>query len=163
MNGDETNETNETNGTNEVLIPGLLVDMVERYEGVRVTAYKDPGRGVWTIGYGHTGPDVHEGMTITQEQAEELLKGDLRKHVDLLLSASPIMASVSENRLAAVGDFVFNLGIGNYRKSTFKKCIDAEDWENAATECKKWIHGGGKVLPGLVKRRNEEAALLISG
>ncbi len=104
---------------------------------------------------------VREDMTITAKEAEDLLLSDLRSHLDLLLDASPTLKSASENRLVAVADFVFNLGIGNYNKSTFKQRVDAQDWEKAAEECKKWTKAGGKVLPGLVKRRDAEVKLLL--
>ncbi|WP_333947928.1 lysozyme [Candidatus Liberibacter brunswickensis] len=125
-------------GNNAVPIPDILIDMIKKYEGCILTAYKDSS-GFLTIGYGHTGLEngikVTENMTITQEEAEEILKDDLRYHFDLILEASPNLATVGNNRLTAVADFVFNLGIDNYKKSTFKKRIDAEDWEQASIEC----------------------------
>ncbi|ACT57531.1 lysozyme [Candidatus Liberibacter asiaticus] len=102
-------------------------------------------------------------MTITAKEAEDLLLSDLRSHLDLLLDASPTLKSASENRLVAVADFVFNLGIGNYNKSTFKQRVDAQDWEKAAEECKKWTKAGGQSLRGIENRRAEGATMLLNG
>ncbi|WP_259345130.1 lysozyme [Candidatus Liberibacter sp.] len=68
-----------------------------------------------------------------------------------------------ENRISAIGDFVFNLGIGAYRNSTLRKRVDAQDWENASIEIRKWVFAGGKRLNGLVVRREVEAGLLLNG
>ncbi|BAP26825.1 MAG: lysozyme [Candidatus Liberibacter asiaticus] len=153
MNGDDKH--------NKIPVPNALIKMLKEFEGLRLTAYRDIGGGAWTIGYGHTGSDVTEGMTITEKEAEDFLLKDASKSLNLLLESSPALKSTSENRLVAVADFVFNLGIGNYNKSTFKQRVDAQDWEKAAEECKKWTKAGGKVLPGLVKRRDAEVKLLL--
>jgi lysozyme len=75
------------------------------------------------------------------------------------LKASPVLATYP-NRLAAINSFVYNCGGPRYRASTLRKRINEENWEAAKSELMKWTRGGGRVLPGLVKRRAAEAALL---
>ncbi|RPD37049.1 lysozyme [Candidatus Liberibacter solanacearum] len=141
-------------------IPSLMIELIKKFEGLRLKAYLD-SVGVLTIGYGHTGPDVYADMSITLQQADDLLMQDAAKSLDSLFAVSPTVESAGENRISAIGDFVFNLGIGNYNKSTFKKCVDTQDWMNASQECKRWVHAGGKQLKGLVVRREAEAKLLL--
>ena len=101
--------------------------LTEGFEGVRLTAYPDPATGgdPWTIGYGHTGPEVHSGMTITQEQAENYLMQDVAK------AASDVNAKVTveitQNEFDALVDFAFNCGCGNLNNSTLLKKLNAGD------------------------------------
>jgi lysozyme len=76
-----------------------------------------------------------------------------------LIKASPILQG-KEYKLAAIADFVYNLGIGNYQSSTLKKRVDSGDWLSAVSEIKRWNKAGGKVLAGLNARREDEAKLL---
>ncbi|MBL0849317.1 MAG: lysozyme [Candidatus Liberibacter ctenarytainae] len=138
----------------------LLTGLIKHFEGLRLSSYRCPA-GIWTIGYAHTGHGVHEGMSISVGQANALLHQDAIKCLNQALKASPVLESSGENRLSAVGDFVFNLGINRYKYSTFKKRIDDEDWPNAVIECNRWIFAGGKKLKGLVIRREVEAELLL--
>lgn len=144
-----------------------LLELIKKYEGCHkrqadgtLIAYKCPA-GVWTIGWGSTGRYVREGTVWTQQKADERLAKDAQAAIDLALKSSPILAKASEYKLAAIADFVYNLGIGNYESSTLKKRIDAGDWLSAVTEIKRWNKAGGKVLNGLVARREDEAKLLI--
>ncbi|ONI60302.1 lysozyme [Candidatus Liberibacter solanacearum] len=141
-------------------MPHLLIDLVKGFEGLRLTAYRCPA-GIWTIGYGHTGNDVFENLAITEQQAESLLKQDVSKTLVQVFKASPILINIGDSRISAIGDFVFNLGIGRYRNSTLRKCVDAEDWMDASHEIRKWVFAGGKKLKGLVIRREVEAELLL--
>ncbi|ADR52347.1 phage-related lysozyme [Candidatus Liberibacter solanacearum CLso-ZC1] len=100
-------------------------------------------------------------MAITEQQADDLLKRDISKCLSQVFTVSPILIHAGENRISAIGDFVFNLGIGRYRASTLRKCVDAEDWKSASHECKRWVFAGGKKLKGLVARREIEAELLL--
>lgn len=131
-------------------------DLAKAFEGCVLSAYQDLG-GVWTIGFGHVGKDVYEGLIWTQEQADDALSHDLLAATTLLAVYSPGLANGPQ---AALTDFVFNLGIGSYRTSTLCKCVNAQDWDGAKTELLKWDHSGGKVVPGLLRRREAEAALL---
>ncbi|ONI58641.1 lysozyme [Candidatus Liberibacter solanacearum] len=141
-------------------MPQLLIDLVKGFEGLRLTAYRCPA-GIWTIGYGHTGNDVFKNLAITEKQANNLLIQDVSKTLVQVFKASLILENESENRISAIGDFVFNLGVGRYRASTLRKCVDAEDWMDASHEIRKWVFAGGKKLNGLVLRREIEAELLL--
>ena len=142
-----------------------LLELIKKYEGCHkrqadgtLVSYKCPA-GVWTIGWGSTGRYIREGTSWTQEKADERLAKDAQTVIDQALKASPILTG-KEFKLAAIADFIYNLGIGNYQSSTLKKRIDAGDWVSAVQEIKRWDKAGGKVLPGLVKRREDEARLL---
>ncbi|MBL0849083.1 MAG: lysozyme [Candidatus Liberibacter ctenarytainae] len=143
-----------------VAIPPPLTDIIKRFEGLCLSAYRCTA-GIWTIGYGHTGCGIYEGMRISVGQANALLYHDAIKCLTQVLKDSPILAPSGENRISAVGDFVFNLGINRYKYSTFKKRIDDEDWSNAAMECNRWIFSGGNKLKDLIARREVEDELLL--
>lgn len=132
--------------------------LCRKYEGLYLKPYICPA-GYATQGYGHLVKDTNV-PTITKEQAEEWLQQDLIKFKTQLLAASPSLVYASTSRRAALIDFCFNLGTGRYRASTLKRKVDVGDWDGAIVEIKKWVNGGGRRLPGLVKRRNEEALLL---
>jgi len=135
--------------------------LTEGFEGVRLTAYPDPATGgdPWTIGYGHTGPEVHSGMTITQEQAENYLMQDVAK------AASDVNAKVTveitQNEFDALVDFAFNCGCGNLNNSTLLKKLNAGDHEGAAQEFLKWDMAAGHHMAGLLRRRQAEELLFL--
>lgn len=141
----------------------LVLSMCMRFEGVYLRPYICPA-GVVTIGVGATryldGRRVK--MTdppITREHALMLLKASIER--DYMPAAMELCPGAdTPGRLAAVTDFAFNCGIGNLRASTFRRRINAGDWSGARRELRKWVRGGGRVLPGLVRRREAEAALL---
>jgi lysozyme len=114
--------------------------------------------GVPTQGWGIVVPNMNV-PPITKEMADAILMRELPVYMSEALKLSPVLAKHPE-RLAAITSFVFNLGASRYRASTLRKRINAEDWEGAKAEIVKWNRGGGKVLPGLVRRRAAEAALL---
>ena len=99
-------------------------DLAKQFEGCVLSAYQDIA-GVWTIGYGHTGKDVYQGLVWMQQQANDALEHDLNSSATLLAMYSP---GLSDGPLAALTDFVFNLGIGNYRTSTLCKCVNVQDF-----------------------------------
>lgn len=134
----------------------ILQSLIKKYEGLRLKAYLCPA-GVPTIGYGSTGPDIHLGMKWTVEQAESRMGEDSRKYLAATVALSP---SLQGEELEAIADFVYNLGATRYKGSTLRKKINAGDFVGAQIELKKWVRGGGRVLPGLVLRRNEEASYL---
>ena len=132
--------------------------LVENSEGCRLTAYQD-SVGVWTIGWGHTGLDVTEGLTITKEQAEEFLRKDLaaaERAVNYY-----VVRTLTQHQFDALVDFVFNLGVGNFLHSSLLRFLNAGDLATADAEFIEWDKAGGKVLPGLTKRRAAEAALFL--
>lgn len=139
------------------MIPKAAIDLARRFEGFSSKPYICPA-GFWTIGFGHLCKPDHPA--ITREQAEVYLVRDLQKALTATLRYCPILAAESESRLAAIVDFTFNLGAGRLQTSTLRRRINAGDWQGAATQLMRWVHGGGRVLPGLVTRRRAEAALL---
>jgi lysozyme len=134
------------------------VALVKRFEKLELAAYLCPA-GRWTIGYGHTGPDVHEGMTITEERAEELLRIDLAEAEEPVNRLCP---GLGQNQFDAVVSFVFNLGAGNFSSSTLLLEIKEGDVMAAALEFPKWRHSAGKPLKGLLRRRFAEAELFLT-
>lgn len=137
----------------------LLYALIRRFEGLRLRPYLCPAK-VWTIGYGHTGPDVVQTTPpITPDEAERLMAQDAAVFVRATARLSPNLAG-DERRHAAIADFAFNLGTTRYKASTLRRKIAEENWEAAERELHKWVWGGGRKLPGLVLRRAAEAALL---
>ena len=134
-----------------------LYKLIKHFEGCVLEAYQDSG-GVWTIGYGSTGWDVYPGLTWTQEQADERMEQDARRFAKMAIQLSP---RLNDHSAIAISDFLYNLGIGNYKASTLRRKINAGDMQGAAKEIMRWVHCRGKVLPGLVKRRAAERQLLL--
>jgi lysozyme len=134
------------------------------FEGLRLQPYICPA-GYPTIGYGTVWrPDgskvTMEHPPISKETAEAWLMHELRhNYLAGVLKASPALL-VRPRALGALTDFAYNLGVARYRASTLRKRVDAGDWEDAKEQLMLWTRGGGKVLPGLVRRRQAEAALL---
>ncbi len=125
-------------------------------------AYPDPGTGgkPWTIGWGCTGPHINPDTVWTMEQAETELRKEVMHFAYGLLKLSPSLARATPIRFAVMISFAFNCGLGNYRISTLKRCVDRGDWEGAKEQIVRWNKAAGRVLPGLTRRRLAEAALL---
>lgn len=140
------------------------LNLIKTYEGLRLKAYKDPV-GIWTIGYGHTSmagdPEVKEGMTITKEVAEAILKRDLQKYEKAVDDA--VTVELTANQFAACVSLCYNVGPGNFSKSSVVRFINQGRFSDAADAFALWNRAGGKILPGLVKRRAAEAALFVKG
>jgi len=136
------------------------IALTKQFEGLELTAYQDQV-GVWTIGYGHTGRSVHGGMTITQEQADQLLTSDLASSVTCVNHA--VNTEINQNQFDALVDFVFNLGCASLLGSTLLRSVNAGNFAEAAEQFPLWDHAGGKVIPGLLKRRKAEMALFQKG
>jgi len=132
------------------------IALIKHYEGLQLRPYICPA-GKATIGYGHTGPDVVFGITITEADADKLLREDL--HFSERGVETYAHVPLTQGQFDALVSFAFNLGIGAMRDSTLLKKVNARDFEGAAAEFGKWVHGGGRVLPGLIKRRAAEVAL----
>lgn len=138
----------------------ILLGLIRRFEGCRLTAYLCQA-GVWTIGWGSTGHGIGPGVIWTQVQADARLEADAARYFESALTASPALL-FHPDAAQAIADFCYNLGVGAYKASTLKKRIDAEDWDGARYQLGRWVHGGGRRLPGLVLRRAAEAELLPS-
>ena len=148
-------------------VPKTAIELAKRFEGferkvkrgTEITAvpYVCPA-GYWTIGYGHLCDPKHP--PISDVEAEVYLAHDLQTALAATLRYCPVLATESDGRLAAIVDFTFNLGAGRLQTSTLRRRINQRDWIVAGQELRRWVYGGGKVLPGLVARRLTEAALL---
>lgn len=134
-------------------------DLTKQFEGLRLTAYQDQA-GVWTIGYGHTGREVHGGLIITNDQADILLHSDVAGAVACVNRA--VTANIFQSRFDALVDFVFNLGCGRLLGSTLLRHVNAGEFDLAAPQFLRWDHAGGMVLPGLLTRRKAEMTLFQS-
>ena len=138
----------------------IAASLCKQYEGFRSKPYLCPA-GVATIGYGSTYYSDGRKVTLQDSPMDEptasaLLMYELQHtYLPGTLRNCPILAT-DERRLNAVVDFCYNLGIGRLQTSTLKRKINAQDWEGAKEELKKWNKGGGKVLAGLDKRRKSE-------
>lgn len=130
--------------------------LTKQFEGLRLRAYRDSG-GVWTVGYGHTGADVHAGLVVTEPEAEALLRADLATAVACVNEF--VTAAIEQHHFDALMDFAFNVGCANYRRSTLLRLINAGDFTTAAAEFGKWTHVDGKQIEGLVRRRAAEVTL----
>ena len=115
--------------------------------------------GVLTIGYGHTGTDVYEGMRITEAEAERLLKGDLKRFEDAVVRL--INRDLTQHEFDAIVSFAFNVGTGALQDSTFRKRMNRGDDKAVCfrEEFPKWVNGPNGPLPGLVCRREAEVKL----
>ena len=135
--------------------------LVKEFEGLRLTAYQD-SVGVWTIGYGHTGPEVKRGLTISQAQADNYLQTDLNKFANCVNTY--ITARLNPNQVGALISWSYNVGCGNLQSSTLRRRMNAGEAPNtvASQELPKWVKAGGQTLPGLVRRRNAEVAFFKS-
>ena len=149
-------------------VPQAAVELAKRFEGferqvrrgIEITAIPYVcSAGFWTIGFGHLCTPDHP--PITQDEAEAYLSEDLVKALNATLRYCPVLATETQERLAAIVDFTFNLGAGRLQTSTLRRRVNQQDWVRAAQELRRWVYGGGKVLPGLVTRRNVEASLLL--
>lgn len=145
----------------------LLARVVKPFEGLAklvkgwVHPYVCPA-GYWTQGFGIR---VKDGSVpaITPEEAERVLFDKLPFYLNEAIRICPNLARylfTHPARVVAIADFVFNLGPGAFAASTLKKRLDKNDWNGACKELAKWIHGGGRVLPGLVLRRAAEIKLI---
>ena len=133
--------------------------MIRRFEGLRLTPYLCSA-GVPTVGYGHTGPEVRiGGPRITRSLAEAFLHEDASLALRMAIKLSPCLA-IHPDRAAAIADFIFNLGATRYKASTLRRRVNELAWGEAADEIQRWVWGGGKRLPGLVRRRAAEAEML---
>ena len=132
--------------------------MLKKFEGCKLKAYRCPA-GILTIGFGHTSaagaPEVTDGMTITMDEALDILHRDLKQYEDGVRNL--VKVQLTQNQFDVLVDFAYNAGIGNLKSSTLLRKVNANDFDAVPDELMKWTKGGGKVLPGLVKRRQAEA------
>ena len=142
----------------------IAAGLCRPFEGLRLKPYICPA-GYPTLGYGTVyKPDgtkvTMDDLPITKETAEEWLLHELQhNYLPGVLKASPSLIT-NPRALGAMTDFAYNLGVSRYRGSTLRKRVDEQDWEGAKEQLMLWTRGGGRVLPGLVKRRQAECTFL---
>lgn len=132
-------------------------DLVASFEGCSFVAYQD-GNGIWTIGYGHT-KGVKAGDTCTREQALDWQSEDLETADQALESLVKI--PINQNQWDGLTSLVFNIGQGNFSRSTCLKDLNAGDIQAAADAMLLWNKVAGKVSSGLVRRRAAERSLFL--
>ena len=133
------------------------IELIKKYEGCVLKAYKCPS-GVWTIGYGHTN-GVKSGMKITKTQAVNYLKQDLSIYEKAVTDY--VKVPLNQNQFDALVSFSFNCGVGALKTSTLLQKLNSSDYNGAANEFPRWNKSNGKVLNGLVRRRQEEKELFL--
>lgn len=147
-----------------------LVKLIDEFEGDRLVAYPDPitGGAPWTDGRGHTGVDVHEGTTITEEHSLELFDQDVARFVQLV--NDHVKVPLTQNQFDALVSIVYNVGPGSRykdgilmlkdgRPSTLLRMLNTFDYEGAAAQFLVWISPGTSVTHGLLRRRTAEKLL----
>jgi len=129
--------------------------LIKKFEGCELDSYICSG-GVWTIGYGHTA-GVKQGDKINQDEADHLLTGDLEEFEGYVSNA--VEVALDQNQFDALVAWTFNLGPSNLKSSTMLKVLNEENYSKVPSEMKRWNKAGGKVLEGLIRRREAEALL----
>lgn len=136
----------------------LALKLVARFEGLRLEAYQDQV-GVWTIGYGDTGPDIVQGVVWTQEQADASLAKRLDEFQGWM--APHITAQPTDEQMAAMTSLCYNIGIHGFLGSSVLRKFNEGDIQGAADSFLLWNKGGGRVLKGLDWRRHEERKIFL--
>lgn len=152
-----------------------VIKMIKHHEGVRTKPYQCPAL-LWTVGVGHVIDPMHGRMkledrknlpipdgwnrTLSMEEVDEILKKDLARFEQGVSRLCPV--ELTQGQFDALVSFSFNVGLGNLQKSTIRMKVNRGDMEGAAEAFLDWTKAGGKVLKGLVNRRNDEKALFLS-
>ncbi|MGX2388187.1 lysozyme [Klebsiella pneumoniae] len=137
------------------------IDLIKQFEGYSSKAYPDPATGgaPWTIGYGTT-KGVKPGMVITAQQAEKMLRDDVAKFESGV--SSLVTAPTTQGQFDAMVSLAYNIGLGNFGKSTLLKKHNARCYTCAADQFRVWNRANGKVMNGLTKRRAAERQVYMS-
>lgn len=135
------------------------LDLILVSEELRLEAYRCPA-GVWTIGWGHTGPDVYPGLVITEAMAVMFKQADLERFEAAVEDALEV--PVTGNQFSALVSFAFNVGDQAFRDSTLLNKLNTGDIKGAAVEFKRWVRSKGRIQPGLVTRRAAERELFLT-
>ena len=153
------------------------IEMIKHHEGVRLRPYRCPAL-LWTIAVGHVIDPTHATVkyeerralpipagwdrTLTMDEVDQILGQDLRRFERGVVRLCPAAVG-NQGIFDSCVSFAFNVGLGNFQRSTLRMKTNRGDFEEAAEEFMKWTKAGGRVLPGLVKRRRDERALYLSG
>lgn len=141
-----------------ILIPPAALDIIKKFEGFESHPYLDAA-GIPTIGYGHVIRQGEEFEEVTKEEAVKLLEKDVAWAA--LAVARLIYANLNHNQKAALISLVFNIGSGNFQRSLIRMLVNREEFEEAAAIWWQWRRAGGKILKGLVRRREAEKQLFL--
>lgn len=133
------------------------IALIKQFEGCKLTSYQDQ-RGIWTVGYGHTG-NIGPGMTITQEQADAFLLEDLH-HTETGILCQ-VHVPLSQNQFDALVSFAYNIGLGNFKDSTCLAKLNEGQYQDAANWMLPWHHVNGVENEGLLNRRTAERDLFL--
>ena len=131
------------------------LSLIKKFEGCELEAYRCAA-SVLTIGYGST-KDVKEGDSITQEEADALLLHEMNEYEGYVKDS--VTVDLDQNQFDALVSWVFNLGPSNLKASTMLKVLNNKEFEEVPSQIKRWNKAGGKVLQGLIRRREAEALL----
>ena len=135
------------------------IELEKRFEGYSEKPYLCPA-GIPTAGYGHAFQKGEKVRSLPRDEAEKVLIQDNAKAEYSTFKHCPVLLLENQNRQAAIIDFVFNLGGGRLQHSTLRRRINQKNWKEAKKELVRWIYAGGRILRGLVIRRQTEAKLL---
>ncbi len=130
--------------------------LTKEFEGLRLEAYRDSG-SIWTIGYGHTGRDVRPERRVSEFEAEVLLRTDLRDAIACVNRAVDV--EIAQHEFDALVDFCYNVGRGNFERSSLLGKVNLEDFAGATVQFGLWVNVDMKPVAGLVRRRAAEAAM----
>ena len=133
------------------------LSLIKKFEGCELEAYQCSA-GVWTIGYGHT-KGVTPSDSISQEEAEQMLVDELHEYESYVNEY--VTVALSQNQFDALVSWVYNLGPANLSASTMLKVLNSGEYEDVPAQMKRWNKAGGKVLEGLIRRREAEACLFV--
>jgi len=150
-------------------------EMIKHHEGVRYKPYRCPAK-LWTVGVGHVLYPVqgrlpldqrdsfplesNDNRTFSSDEVNGILSSDLQRFETGITKLFPVV--LAQGQFDALTSFAFNLGLGGVQRSTLRSKVLRGEIEEAADEFLKFTRGGGRILPGLVKRRNDERALFLS-
>ena len=131
------------------------LSLIKKFEGCELEAYKCSA-GVWTIGYGHT-KNVRKGMTISKEQADNMLLNELDEYCEHVEKA--VDGTLKQNEFDALVSWTYNLGSTNLNESTMLRVLNEKDYEEVPNQLKRWNKVSGVINDGLIRRREAEALL----
>lgn len=158
----DTPSTPNDNVRNDYITSSRMVDIIKAYEGFSPRAIKLAGEDEYTIGYGHYGSDVHAGDTITEAEATELMKKDLKVFENAVKAA--VKVNITQSQFDALVSLSYNIGTGAFADSDTIKALNEGKVGHAAVDIPSWRRGMGyQILPGLEKRRQTELEFFAAG
>ena len=135
------------------------INLIQQFEGEKLTAYKDIV-GIWTIGFGHTGPEVCEGQKISHDEAIALLHEDLRRFEECVEAYADV--ELDQNEFDALVAFAYNVGCNALKSSTLMLLLNSGKKDAAAEQFLRWDKAGGLIVAGLLRRREAERELFLA-